>query len=57
MPAWLAPTLIGAGIGFIQSKSAQSSAKKAKNAENAFYKKKWEEYDMPAWQMSKDKLI
>ena len=57
MPAWLAPTLIGAGIGFIQSKSAQSSAKKAKNAEDAFYFKKWSEYDMPAWQMSKDKLI
>ena len=56
MPAWLAPTLIGAGIGFIQSKSAQSSAKKAKNAENAFYFKKWSEYDMPAYKMSGDKL-
>ena len=57
MPAWLAPTLIGAGIGFIQSKSAQSSANKAKNEENAFYKQKLDEYDMPAWQMSADKLI
>jgi len=48
---------ISAGLNFIGGMAAKSSAKKAKNAENAFYFKKWSEYDMPAWQMSKDKLI
>ena len=48
---------IGAGLSFISGMSAKASAKKAKNAENAFYFKKWSEYDMPGWQMSKDKLI
>ena len=53
----LAAIGISAGLNFLGGMSAKSSAKKAKNAENAFYKKKWEEYDMPGWQMSKDKLI
>lgn len=57
MPAWLAPTLISAGIGFIRSKSAQSSAKKAKNKEEAFLQKKYDEYDLPMWNMGKDRLI
>ena len=48
---------ISAGLNFLGGMSAKSSAKKQKNAENAFYAKKWAEYDMPAWQMSKDKLI
>ena len=45
-----------AGLQAVAGLSAKSAAKKAKNAENAFYAKKWAEYDMPAWQMSKDKL-
>ena len=46
-----------AGLQLLGGMSSRSSAKKAKKAEEAFYKKKWEEYDMPAWQMSGDKLI
>ena len=34
----------------------RSSAKKTKNAEEAFLKKKHEEYDLPSWMMSSDKL-
>ena len=49
--------LASAAFSFIGGQSARKSAKKAKNAEEAFYRKKWAEYDMPAWQMSKDKLI
>jgi len=48
---------ISAGLNFLGGMSARSSARKARNAENAFYLKKWLEYDMPAWQMSKDKLL
>jgi len=48
---------IGAGLSFLGGMSAKSSANKAKNAENAFYFKKWSEYDMPAYKMSGDKLI
>ncbi len=47
----------GAGLSLLGGLDKKKQAKKAKAAENAFYKKKWEEYDMPAWQMSKDKLI
>ena len=49
--------LISGGINFLGGLFGRKSAKKQKNAENAFYEKKWLEYDMPAWQMSKDKLI
>ena len=42
---------------FLGGLFSRNSAKKQKRAEDAFYKKKWEEYDMPAWQMSGEKLI
>ena len=48
---------VSAGLNFVSGIFGRRSAKKARNAENAFYLKKWLEYDMPAWQMSKDKLI
>ena len=49
--------LISGGINLLGGLFGRSSAKKAKRAEDAFYEKKWLEYDMPAWLMSKDKLI
>tara|TARA_R100000655_G_scaffold4593_1_gene14865 strand:+ start:39 stop:998 length:960 start_codon:yes stop_codon:yes gene_type:complete len=48
---------VSAGLNFVGGLFGRSSAKKQKRAEDAFYEKKWLEYDMPAWQMSKDKLI
>ena len=48
---------VSAGLNFVGGLFGRSSAKKAKRAEDAFYEKKWLEYDMPAWLMSKDKLI
>tara|TARA_R100000808_G_C2132201_1_gene141193 strand:+ start:48 stop:1004 length:957 start_codon:yes stop_codon:yes gene_type:complete len=48
---------VSAGLNFVGGLFGRRSAKKARNAENAFYRKKWLEYDMPAWQMSKDKLL
>ena len=46
-----------AGLTYLSGRENQKSAKKAKNAENEFYFKKWSEYDMPAYKMSGDKLI
>ena len=46
-----------AALNVVGGLFGRSSANKQKKAENAFYEKKWLEYDMPAWQMSKDKLI
>ena len=48
---------ISGGISLIGGLFGKKSASKQKKAEDAFYEKKWLEYDMPAWQMSKDKLI
>ena len=49
--------LISAGLNLVGGLFGKKSASKQKKAEDAFYEKKWLEYDMPAWQMSKDKLI
>ncbi len=48
---------IAAGAQLIGGLSARSSAKKAKNAEEAFLQKKYDEYDLPLWNMGKDRLI
>ena len=45
------------GLSLVSGLSAKSKAKKAKNAEEAFLQKKYEEYDLPMWNMNKDKLI
>ena len=44
-------------FNFLSGQSARSDAKKARAAEEAFLKKKYEEYDLPMWNMNKDKLI
>ena len=48
---------VAAGLQFLGGMSSRNSAKKQKAAEDAFYKKKWAEYDMPGWQMQADKLV
>tara|TARA_A100000164_G_scaffold316805_1_gene297048 strand:+ start:4868 stop:5758 length:891 start_codon:yes stop_codon:yes gene_type:complete len=49
---WLVPT----AIGLFQGNENKKAAKKAKSDEDAFLEKKWAEYDMPAYEMSGDKL-
>ena len=51
---WAAATF---GATLLGGLSARSSAKKARNAEQAFLQKKYAEYDLPMWEMNKDKLI
>lgn len=45
------------GLSLVSGLSARSSAKKARNAEEAFLQKKYAEYDLPMWNMNKDKLV
>ena len=45
-----------AGLNFLGGMANRSSAKKARSAEEAFLKKKYEEYDLPSWMMSAEKL-
>ena len=52
--AWAAASF---GLNLVSGLSSRSSAKKARNAEEAFLQKKYEEYDLPMWEMNKEKLI
>merc|ERR1711981_85323 len=45
------------GLSLVSGLSAKSKAKKAKNAEEAFLQQKYDEYDLPLWNMGKDRLI
>jgi len=45
------------GLNLLGGISSRNKAKKAKNAEEAFLQKKYEEYDLPMWNMNKDKLV
>ena len=45
-----------AGLNLLGGFFGRKSAKKQKRAEDAFYEKKWLEYDLPMWQMQGDKL-
>ena len=47
----------GAALSAVSSWSAGRSAKKAKNKEEAFLQKKYEEYDLPGWEFGKQRLI
>ena len=47
----------GAALSGLSSWSAGRSAKKAKNKEEAFLQKKYEEYDLPGWEFGKQRLI
>ena len=49
--------LVSGGISLIGGLFGKSSANKAKNKEEAFLKKKYEEYDLPGWEFGKLKLI
>ena len=48
--------LFSAGANLISGFFGRKSASKQKNAEEAFLKKKYEEYDLPSWMMSAEKL-
>ena len=45
------------GLNLLGGLSSRSKAKKAKNAEEKFLREKFEKYDLPMWEMNKDKLI
>ena len=45
------------GLQVLSGWDQKKQQKKAKNAEEAFLKKKYEEYDLPMWNMNKEKLI
>tara|TARA_Y100001970_G_scaffold9675_1_gene11381 strand:- start:14313 stop:15290 length:978 start_codon:yes stop_codon:yes gene_type:complete len=49
--------LISGGINFLGGLFGRKSASKQKKAEEAFLQKKYDEYDLPLWNMQKDKLI
>ena len=48
---------ISAGLNFVGGLFGRKSAKKQKNKEEAFLQKKYDEYDLPLWNMGKDRLI
>jgi len=41
--------LVSGGISLLGGLFGRSSAKKARNKEEAFLQKKYEEYDLPGW--------
>ena len=48
---------ISGGISLIGGIFGRKSAKKSQNKEEAFLQKKYDEYDLPLWNMGKDRLI
>ena len=51
---------IAAAVGvsnLVSGYFGRKSAKKAKNAEEAFLQQKYDEYDLPLWNMGKERLI
>jgi len=49
--------LISGGISLLGGLFGRKSAKKAQNKEEAFLQQKYDEYDLPLWNMGKDRLI
>ena len=45
------------GLNLVSGISSRNSAKKAKNEEERFLQEKYENYDLPMWEMNKQKLI
>ena len=52
-----ASVAISAGASLISGFFGRKSANKAKKKEEAFLQKKYDEYDLPLWNMGKDRLI
>ena len=48
--------LVAGGISLIGGMQSRSAAKSARNDEEAFLKKRYEEYDLPGWEMQKERL-
>ena len=54
------PWLAAAGAGLSTASAgldARERAKDARDAENDFYAEKFAKYDLPMWEMNRDKLI
>lgn len=49
--------LISGGLNFVGGLFGRRSAKKARNREEAFLLKKYQEYDLPGWEFGKQRLI
>ena len=49
--------IIGGAISLVGGMSARSDARKARSKEEAFLLKKYEEYDLPGWELGKQRLI
>ena len=56
-PVSTAINVASIALPFVSGLFGRSDAKKAKRAEEAFLKKKYDEYDLPMWEMNKEKLI
>ena len=50
-------TLISTGASLLSGFFGRKSAKSAQNKEEAFLQQKYDEYDLPLWNMQKEKLI
>ena len=50
-------TLISTGASLLSGFFGRKSASKARSKEEAFLQKKYDEYDLPLWNMGKDRLI
>ena len=48
---------VSAGLNLVGGLLGRSSAKKARNEEKAFLKKKYNEYDLPLWEMQGERLV
>ena len=55
MASWLLPA-VSVGLNIVSGISSRNSAKKAKNDEEAFLEKRYNEYDLPLYNMQKQKL-
>ena len=49
--------LVSTGINFLGGIFGRKSASKQRAAEEAFLQKKYTEYDLPLWEMQKERLI
>ena len=48
--------IASAGLSFIGGQQARSDAKSARRDEEEFLRKRYEEYDLPGWEMQKERL-
>ena len=56
MASWVLPA-VSLGLNIVSGITSRNSAKQAKNEEERFLQEKYENYDLPMWEMNKQKLI